>query len=106
MVGWYEPLECEPIMSRTTIITFESLSQEIPSSGFYVPYVSDFGGAQQPVPRPFYCTRRFPGTPFTGFVPHNWYFYTFLSTDPINGTSSVNITASEIYVDPTWEWGN
>lgn len=104
IVGWFQPLECSTVMLGETTIFFESMGTTIPNNGSFVPYVADFGGAQQPVPRPFYCTRYFQDG-FLNFVPHNWYFYTFLSTAN-DGTSSIQLSTSEISINSTWSWGD
>jgi hypothetical protein len=106
VVGWFEPRDCPEVMVNITPLPFSSFSSEIPANGNYVPYVADFTGTQQPVPRPFYCTRYRQETlrpEFEGFVPHNWYFYQFLSRDA-SGNSSIDLAPNEIFVNPNWNW--
>jgi hypothetical protein len=103
IVGWREPQNCSDVISGD-ILSLDDFSPTLPITGDYVPYVADFTGVQQPIPRPFYCTWYKTGDDnYEGFVRHRWYFYTILNENSAwEGT--VNLNIDEIYVNSSWLW--
>lgn len=96
VIGWNTPVDCATASTTTyPSNAFFSSASLAPNSASIVPWVVDFGDAQSPVPRPFYCTRyNQPGR--TNFSVHDWFFYVLPETG--------SIPLSKLYVDAFWQW--
>jgi uncharacterized repeat protein (TIGR01451 family) len=110
VVGWGDidagtnGLSCEHAWSkRLTINSFYKTRAEASVHYQYpVPYVADFTTAQQPTPRPFFCTMAYAqGTNAPYFFRHDWYFYTMPNSITIDQSQ---LTLAQLFVDQLWNW--
>jgi hypothetical protein len=109
VVGWQSVINCADNISRPDLasnafyvsyndaLADTTIPRTSLGNALVVPYVADYTTVQQPIPRPFYCTRyRDPN--LLNFVNHDWWFYRL--------PNSITITKSTIYVDELWQWSN
>jgi hypothetical protein len=104
VVGWQEGIGCQIALDTvTTTLTFYSTASQASINNIInpIPYVVDFNRLQRPSARPFYCTA-YPdpsgrvASNENFFNPHDWYFYSM--------PDSIQITLSQFYVSPNWQW--
>jgi hypothetical protein len=96
VVGWYSPMDCESAFElELSPNAFDISASDTSLDTAMVPWVADFTSVQQPLPRPFYCTRYLQAQ-MEDFVAHDWYFYTL--------PDEITIGVDQIYADPNWDW--